>query len=145
MFIWGIYSELDAYEEKRDANNTTNKDLELEYNPVFWAYRCLILCSFFSGLFAMWAVTIFRKEGNWEIRLGRVATSLAKAMYWQIVAIIFYNLDPFEWRTRDGLLGPWGRIDLPFLTYYYCFAVQYYFAKQIGKFVQEAKDVVKLQ
>ncbi|OXA54709.1 uncharacterized protein LOC110849911 [Folsomia candida] len=127
MFIWGMFSELETYEEKRDASNTADTELGDTYNPIFWAYRSLIFCSFFSGLFAIWAVTIFRDDCNWEIRLGRVATLLAKAMYWQIVAFFFYNVDPMGWRMKDGLLGSWEPIELPFLTYFYCVVVQYFF------------------
>ncbi|XP_021952936.1 uncharacterized protein LOC110849792 [Folsomia candida] len=141
MFTWGIYSELEIYEERRRAK----KELRDTYNPVFWAYGFLIFCSFFSGLFAMCAVTVFRNDCDWEIKLGRLATFLAKAIIFQILAIFFYNFDPMGWRTRDGFLGSWVRIKLPCFTYFYCLMVQYYFVKTIGKFVEEAKDVVKLQ
>ncbi|OXA38514.1 uncharacterized protein LOC110861818 [Folsomia candida] len=126
-----------------NSNNVTDEELALEYDALLWAYISMIFCSFVSGLCAMWAVTVVRNDCYWEIKLGKVATFLAKALFFQNLAFIFYNLDPLEWRTKGGLLETWGQIDLLPGTCLYCVALQYYFARQIALFVMEAEKLVK--
>ncbi|XP_021953259.1 uncharacterized protein LOC110850084 [Folsomia candida] len=129
IFIWGIYPELLNYMEKREANNVTDEELALKYHPLLWAYLSMLFCSFVSGVCADLAVTIFSNNSNWRIKLGKVATFLAKALFFQTLAFIFYNVDPLEWRTPDGLLGSWGPIELPIPTCCYCVLVQLYFSR----------------
>ncbi|XP_021952971.1 uncharacterized protein LOC110849825 [Folsomia candida] len=145
LFIWGIYPELETCLKGSDTKIKNDKDLARKYDPLLWAYGSMIFCSFVSGLCTNFAVTVFRKHCDLQIKLGRVAVYLAKALLFQNLAFMFYNLDPLEWRTKDGLLGPWGQIELPSGTCLYSIAVQYYFARKIGKFVIEAENAVKLR
>ncbi|XP_021952997.1 uncharacterized protein LOC110849843 [Folsomia candida] len=138
IFMWEFFALAETDVEQRNE-----LELELEYDPHLWAYISMILCSFVSGLCAMWAVTVVRNDCYWEIKLGRLAASLAAALFFQNLAFMFYNLDPLGWRKKNGLLETWGQIDLLPGTCVYCVPVQYYFTRQTALFVMDVEDVVK--
>lgn len=143
IFVLGIYSEIEIYMSKKHSKNK-NETLKLshEYYPLFQAYGSLIFCSFVSGLCAFLRFGVYHKNYNRVIKLGRMASFLAKALCCQIPVFFFYNADPMGWRTKNGLFGPWGPIELPFCTCLYCVVGQPYFVRRCNNLVNETKEVV---